>query len=190
MRPDSMASTSATNTDLAGVLARPGAPVVPSPYGRLRVALLRLVALFDEAPGVRLAFAIFGLGAAAVVWALTALAHELLVLAFAALLPVVSGFEPIQSLLAVLPINYVYAAATVRYAGQIEPAGVALSGWLGVAAAHRWPGLFFDPSYVAGDGLLSAVIDSGSSVMARAIASALSGLALLALGVGLVWRAV
>ncbi|HEY3109605.1 MAG TPA: glycoside hydrolase family 2 TIM barrel-domain containing protein, partial [Chloroflexota bacterium] len=172
------------------MLVAPGVPTVPSASGRLRVALLRLVARFDDEPAVRLTFAILGLGAAAVVWALTALVHELLVLAAAALLPVVAAFEPIQWLLALLPINYVYAAATVRYAGQIEPAGFALAGELGVAAAHGWPGVFFDPSYVAGDGLLSAVIGSGSSVMARAIASGLSGLALLAIGVALVGRAV
>src|SRR5213593_3886077 len=148
-----MASTSA-NPELAGVLAAPSLVRAPSPSGRLRVALLRLVARFDEEPMVRLACAILGVGAAAIVWALAAFAHELLVLAIASILPGLTSLPPVDGLLALLPINYIYAAATVRYAGQIEPAGFALAGDLGVAAAHGWPGVFFDPSYVAGDGLL------------------------------------
>ena len=60
-----------------------------------------------------------------VAWGLGALLHELLVLLVALALPIVTSFEPLQLLLAVLPMNYVYAAATLRYAGQIEPAGLA-----------------------------------------------------------------
>jgi hypothetical protein len=184
-----MASTSA-NPELAGVLAAPSVPTCPTAAGRLRVGLLRLVARFDDEPLVRLAFAILGVGAAAVVWALSALAHELLVLVVAAVLPLVTGLGPIQDLIALLPINYVYAAATVRYAGQIEPVGLALAGGVGALAAAWLPGAFFDPSYVAGEGLLSAVMAPGSSVMARALASSIASLAMLAVGVAFVRQAV
>src|SRR5688572_30369564 len=89
-------------------------------------------------------------------WLAATLAHELLVVAVALVLPKVTALTVIDGVITALPINYVYAAAMVRYAGQIEPSGLALGGQLGAQLASMFPGAFFDPAFVAGEGLASA----------------------------------
>src|SRR5262245_54644138 len=112
-------------------------------------------------------------------WLSATVLHELLVLLVAALLPALAAVPFLDDLVAALPLNYIYAAAMVRYAGQIVPSGLALTGPVGVLAASAQPGVFYDPSFVAGEGLASAVLAPGSSLLARALAIGLTDLALL-----------
>lgn len=181
-----MASTSA-NPELAGALSAAGRASV-TPSGRLRVALLRLFARLEGEPIVRVALAIAVVAAGAALWLAAVVLHELLVLASAVVLPSLTAVPVIQTVLAELPLNYIYASAAVRYAGQIEPSGVAIAGELGVTMVNLAPGIFYDPSYVAGDGPLSAVIGPGSSIMAQVLASSAANLMVLAIGVWIVVR--
>src|SRR5688500_3861302 len=70
-------------------------------------------------------------------WLGATVAHELLIVALALLLPALAGLPFVDLLIAGLPVNYVYASAMVRYAGQIEPSGLALTGPIGASLAER-----------------------------------------------------
>ncbi|HEV8635380.1 MAG TPA: hypothetical protein VG370_14230, partial [Chloroflexota bacterium] len=161
--------------ELTGALGRAG----PS-AGRRAVPLWPPLAR----PGLWLGPVAIGLVAGA--WLTATLLHELIVLVVAALLPVLAAVPWLDTIVAALPVNYVYATAMVRYAGQVVPAGLALSGPVGVLLASIQPNVFYDPAFVAGDGLASAILAPGSSLLARALVVGLANLALLG---GAVWLA-
>jgi hypothetical protein len=122
-------------------------------------------------------------------WLAVTVAHELLIVALALLLPALAGLPFLEPLIASLPVNYVYASAMVRYAGQIEPSGLALTGPIGASLAAHVPAVFFDPAFVAGEGLASAVLAPGSSLLARALATGVINVGLIALGLAVALRA-
>jgi hypothetical protein len=122
-------------------------------------------------------------------WLAVTVAHELLIVALALVLPVLAGLPFLDPMIAGLPVNYVYASAMVRYAGQIEPSGLALAGPIGASLAESLPGVFFDPAFVAGEGLASAVLAPGSSLLARALATGVINVGLIALGLRLALHA-
>ncbi|HEV8634348.1 MAG TPA: PASTA domain-containing protein [Chloroflexota bacterium] len=129
-------------------------------------------------------------GLVAGTWLVATLVHELLVLGVAWVLPALAGLPLFDALVAALPVNYVYATAMVRYAGQIAPSGLALTGPLGISLASARPGVFYDPAFVDGDGLASAVLAPGSSLLARALVIGLTDLMLLGAALGLAaWAA-
>ena len=126
---------------------------------------------------------------AVLTWLAATLLHELLIVVAALVLPAVSTLPFLEGVIAQLPMNYVYASAMVRYAGQIEPSGLALAGSLGASLAEALPGVFYDPAFVAGEGLASAVLAPGSSLLARALATGLINAGLIAVGLSLALRA-
>ncbi|HEY3080046.1 MAG TPA: PASTA domain-containing protein, partial [Chloroflexota bacterium] len=125
-------------------------------------------------------------GLVAGTWLTATLLHELLVLLVAALLPGLAAIPFLDDAIAALPVNYVYVTAMVRYAGQVVPSGMALTGPVGVLLASVQPAVFYDPAFVAGEGLASAVLAPGSSLLARALVIGLADLVLLG---GAVWLA-
>lgn len=183
-----MASRTATR-ELAEPLP-PTAVPAPSLGGRLRVVGLRLAGLAHRSALGRYGWPLLVLSFGVAAYVLAAVAHELLVGLFALVLPIVTGIPVLQDLLAALPVNFVYAAAILRYAGQIDLSGFAVTGDAGVWLASRWPNVFYDPSFVAGEGLISAVFGPGSSLLARMLASTLANLSLLAAGLLVSYRAV
>ncbi|TAK24630.1 MAG: hypothetical protein EPO26_05275 [Chloroflexota bacterium] len=129
------------------------------------------------------------LGLAVLSWCAAVVAHELLVLSIAAALPGLLTPAFVEPIIGALPVNYVYATAMARFAGQIEPAGIAVAGDVGDYLATALPGLFQNAGYVSGTGPLSAVIAPGSSLLARAVVAAIANVALLALGLVFMTRA-
>src|SRR5438552_2649490 len=135
-----MASTSATR-ELAPALP-PALLPGHSLGGRARVLALRAAALLHRPTVERWLWLSLAAGALAFTYAVAAVAHELIVVLAAWLLPPLTGLGLLQDLIAVLPVNFVYASAMLRYAGQIEVSGVAVAGDLGVALTDRWPAVF------------------------------------------------
>src|SRR5688572_12068060 len=96
--------------------------------------LRRLPRLSFALPARRLGWPAAVLGGGVLVvatWLIATVAHELLIMALAVALPVVSALPLIDGVIELLPINYVYASAMVRYAGQIQPSGLAIGGEAG-----------------------------------------------------------
>ncbi len=151
---------------------------------------LRLAARAHHHGVARFAWPSLALSAFVLAYLGAVVVHELCVLVGALLLPIVTGVPAIQAVLAVLPVNFVYASAMVRYAGQIEASGFAVAGPVGVVLSSWLPGVFYDPSYVAGDGFVSAVLSPGSSLLARTVAMTLANTALMVLGFAVIGRAV
>lgn len=174
-----MASTSA-----APELAQALPPTLPAPSlrGRVRVFGLRAAAAVHRTGVDRYGWPI-AIGASSVgAFVLSAVAHELVAALFAVALASITGLPVLQDLLAALPVNFIYASAMLRYAGQIEVSGLAVAGAPGLFLADRLAGVFYDPSFVAGDGLVSAVLAPGSSQLARMLVSTLANATVLTVG--------
>jgi hypothetical protein len=113
--------------------------------------------------------------------------HEATVLALSCLLRAATDSDLWPRLIALLPLDPVYTLAFVRFAGEIEPRGLALAGWPGSALAAWLPGIFADPAHAAAGAWASAVLAPGATVVARALVGLGADVVLLAVGLGL-WR--
>src|SRR5437762_8442845 len=131
-----MASTAAA-PELAQALPTP----LPSRSlgGRLRVVGLRAAAAAHRNGIARHAWPLAVAGSATAGFGLAVVAHELLVVLFAFGLAAVTGLSALQDLLMALPVNYIYASAMLRYAGQLDVSGLAVAGAPGVLLADRLP---------------------------------------------------
>jgi hypothetical protein len=147
--------------------------------------LLRIIARLRAAVDARELRA-FLLGVAAYLAAgpLVAVFHEALVLAAASGLAVGSELAAAR-LLPLLPVDPVYGGAGLHILGGIKAHGLAVVGPLGAGLHGLLPGLFSPPSLVPSGAFASAVLESGSTVLARMLASLFTTVLLLVAAIGL-----
>lgn len=112
----------------------------------------------------------------------TAVAHEVLVLGVATGLAEIESSPIIQAALRSLPSDPVYTRAVLSLVGDIQGAGVAITGPIGTALHLNWPSLFLPPDLVSDGAWTSALILPGSTVMARGLSFLAADVTLLALG--------
>lgn len=109
------------------------------------------------------------------------LAHELLVVALAAMLRWTSDAPLWPALIGHLPIDPVYTLALIQFAGEISPRGVAVADPAGGLLHAALPGLFAPPELVP-NVWASAVLDPGSTILARGLAGFGADFILLMIG--------
>ncbi len=120
-------------------------------------------------------------------WPLVSLFHEMIVVAAANLLSYAARLPLVVTLLEIAPVDRVYTSVAISTIGNITALGVAVQPPLGVRLHEFLPQLFAEPELVVGGAWTSAVIASGSSLVARLLAEALSGAALVFVGICLVY---
>src|SRR4051812_17960363 len=91
-------------------------------------------------------------------------------------------------LLPTLPLDPVYAGAGLNIVGGIQPAGLAVAGWVGSALHHLAPGAFGLPDLVAPGAIVSALVEPGATVAAQALCALLATALALALAAALAAR--
>lgn len=87
-------------------------------------------------------------------------------------------------------IDKVYASVFIQMAGQINVQGIGVAGTIGAILHQFLPSLFTAPDAVSEGAWVSAVIQTGSPLLARAIIKVVAAGVLIFLGVGLSYRVV
>ena len=160
-------------------LSQPDPP--PGPASRPRAGLLRR-GLNRFGPSLLLGTLVFLISSP-----LLALLHELLVLGTARLLNWLGSSGARLSVEGAIPLDPVYTGTLFLLLADIQVTGLAVVWPLGAALHAVAPGLFAPPELLPSGALLGAVIQPGASVLARSLVDLVGDVALLALGIGLVW---
>jgi hypothetical protein len=153
------------------------------------VSLVRAAARLRAAVDTRgLRSFLVGLAAYLAAGPLVAVLHEALVLAAASGLALGSGVAAAR-LLPLVPVDPVYGGAGLHILGGIKAHGLAVVGPVGAVLHELLPGLFSPPSLVPSGAFASAVLEAGSTVLARMLASMFATVLLLVAAIGLArWR--
>ncbi len=98
------------------------------------------------------------------------------------LLDHIDSLEPALLQLSFLPIDKIYASVTLRVLGNVQVVGIGVAGNLGMWLHNLAPQVFTDPPLVAQGAWVSAILVSGSSVLAVFASRVFARLALFSAG--------